>query len=41
MVQTAFDSSKDVDLVLFMIEATSKEIGKGDSIILEKIKEKL
>ena len=39
MVQTAFDSSKDVDLVLFMIEATSKEIGKGDSLILDKIKE--
>lgn len=39
MVQTAFDSSKDVDLVLFMIEATSKDIGKGDSLILDKIKE--
>lgn len=39
MVQTAFDSSKDVDLVLFMIEATSKTIGKGDSLILDKIKE--
>ena len=39
MVQTAFDSSKDVDLILFMIEATSKDIGKGDSLILDKIKE--
>ena len=39
MVQTAFDTLKDVDLILFIIEATSKEIGKGDSIILEKIKE--
>lgn len=39
MVQTAFNSSKDVDLILFIIEATSKEIGKGDSLILEKIKE--
>ncbi len=39
MVQTAFESSKDVDLILFIIEATSKEIGKGDSLILEKIKE--
>ncbi len=39
MVQTAFESTKDVDLILFMIEATSKEIGKGDSLILEKIKE--
>ena len=39
MIQTAFNSSKNVDLILFMIEATSKEIGKGDSLILEKIKE--
>ena len=39
MVQTAFESAKDVDLILFIIDATSKEIGKGDSLILEKIKE--
>ena len=39
MVQTAFESAKDVDLVLFIIEATSKNIGRGDAIILEKIKE--
>lgn len=39
MIQTAFNSSKDVDVILFIIEATSKEIGKGDSLILEKIKE--
>lgn len=39
MIQTAFTSTKDVDLILFVIEATSKEIGKGDSLILEKIKE--
>ena len=39
MVKTAFDSAKDVDLVLFIIEATSKDIGRGDSLILEKIKE--
>ena len=39
MVQTAFNSAKDVDLILFIIEATSKDIGKGDSLILEKIKE--
>lgn len=39
MVQTAFESSKDVDLILFIIEATSKDIGKGDRLILEKIKE--
>ncbi len=39
MVQTAFSSAKDVDVVLFIIEATSKEIGRGDRLILEKIKE--
>ena len=39
MVQTAFESAKDVDLILFIIEATSKDIGKGDTLILEKIKE--
>lgn len=39
MIQTAFESAKDVDLVLFVIEATSKDIGRGDSLILEKIKE--
>ena len=39
MIQTAFESAKDVDLILFIIEATSKDIGKGDSLILEKIKE--
>lgn len=39
MVQTAFESAKDVDLILFIIEATSKDIGRGDTLILEKIKE--
>ena len=39
MIQTAFGSVTDVDLILFLIEATSKEIGKGDRIILDKIKE--
>ena len=39
MVQTAFESAKDVDLVLFIIEATSQDIGQGDRLILEKIKE--
>ena len=38
MVDTAFGSVKDVDVVLFLIEATSEGIGKGDKIILEKIK---
>lgn len=39
MIQTAFGSVKDVDVVLFLIEATSEEIGKGDRKILDKIKE--
>lgn len=39
MVDTAFSSLKDVDVILFMIEATNKEIGKGDTYILNKLKE--
>ena len=39
MEETSFSSIPDSDLVLFLIEATSKEIGRGDAIILEKIKE--
>lgn len=39
MIDTAFGSVTDVDVVLFLIEATSEDIGKGDRIILEKIKE--
>lgn len=39
MVENAFEVSKDVDVVVFVIEATSEEIGRGDKRILEKIKE--
>ena len=39
MVETSFSSLEDADIILFLIEATSDEIGKGDKIILEKIKE--
>ena len=39
MVETSFTSMQDADVVLFIIEATSEDIGKGDRIILEKIKE--
>ena len=39
MVETSFGVLKDIDLILFMIEATSEEIGRGDQRILEKIKE--
>lgn len=37
MVETAFGASLDVDIVLFVVEATSEEIGKGDRLILDKI----
>lgn len=39
MIETAMGSVADVDVILFLIEATSEEIGKGDRIILDKIKE--
>ncbi|MBR3152992.1 MAG: GTPase Era [Clostridia bacterium] len=39
MNDTAFSSLKDVDVILFIIEATSNDIGRGDSLLLEKIKE--
>lgn len=39
MIETAFGTVSDVDVVLFLIEATSKDIGKGDRIILNKLKE--
>ena len=39
MIETSFSSIADSDLVLFLIEATSSEIGRGDKVILEKIKE--
>jgi len=39
MVETSFSSIPDSDIVLFLIEATSDEIGRGDKRILEKLKE--
>ena len=39
MVETSFGVLKDIDLILFMIEATSEDMGRGDQRILEKIKE--
>ena len=39
MVETAFGVFQEVDAILFLIEANSTEIGRGDSRILEKIKE--
>ena len=40
MIDTAFGITDDVDVILFLIEATSEEIGRGDRKILEKIKDK-
>ena len=39
MIETSFGSLKDSDIILFLIEATSDEIGRGDRRILDKIKE--
>lgn len=39
MIDTAFTMFSEVDVILFLIEATSTEIGRGDMKILEKIKE--
>ena len=39
MVETSFTSLADSDIVLFLIEAISEEIGRGDRIILDKIKD--
>ena len=40
MNQTAWSAIPDADVILFIVEATSDKIGKGDSLILEKIREK-
>ena len=37
MVDTAFTMFSEVDVILFLIEATSDEIGRGDKRILDKI----
>ena len=39
MIETAFGTITEVDVILFMVEATSDGIGRGDSRILEKLKE--
>ena len=38
MVETSFGVINEIDLILFVIEATSEEIGRGDMKIIEKIK---
>jgi GTPase len=39
MIETSFGVLKDIDLVLFIIEATSSEIGRGDMRIIQKLKD--
>ena len=39
MVETSFGVINEIDLILFVIEATSEDIGRGDMRNLEKIKE--
>ena len=39
MLETSFTSLADADVVLFLIEATSDDIGRVDSRIIEKLKE--
>ena len=39
MVETSFATIPDSDIVLLLIEATSEDIGRGDRVILDKIKE--
>lgn len=39
MLETAFTMAHDVDVILFVIDGTSSEIGRGDTKIIEKIKE--
>ena len=40
MNETAWGVIPESDITLFIVEATSEKIGKGDKLILEKIKEK-
>jgi len=40
MVELSWDALENSDVVLFVIEADSTNVGKGDTKILEKIKEK-
>lgn len=38
MLETAYEIAEDVDIILFIVDCSKKEITKGDRIILEKIK---
>ena len=39
MLETAWNAISSVDITLFVIEATANTIGKGDRVILDKLKE--
>lgn len=39
MLETSYGIAGDVDLILYIVDCSKKEITKGDRIILEKIKE--
>ncbi len=39
MNENAWSTIPEVDIILFIVEATSNDIGKGDQMILEKLKE--
>ncbi len=39
MIETAYEATEGVDAILFLIEATSEDIGRGDRRILDKLKE--
>ncbi|ADG83257.1 GTPase Era [Thermincola potens] len=39
MVQVAYNALKEVDLILFLVEATEQEVGTGDRYILEQLQE--
>lgn len=40
MIETAYEAMGDVDIVLFLINATDKEIGKAEELMLKKLEEK-
>jgi len=39
MLDTAYKTAQDVDLVLFMVDGTDSQISTGDNIILKKLRE--
>lgn len=39
MLETAWGTISNVDITLFVVDGSKKELGKGDKIILDKIKE--